>query len=154
MSFEGSLVPGSVSIAWSSQETGVWSSVGSRSRFFGRLEPSLPVKLSTKPQLPRIGERSGSLEQLLLLSKMQQPAVRGAARGTAPLSSEPSRRGFPGSERPHFLFQVLLWWSGTPGHSCVPVDQHHCQDSVSRPSSLCQAHSHRVFPGNFMPLLS
>lgn len=49
--------------------------MGSQSWFFGRLEPSLPVTLHTKPQL-LLGELSRSLEQLLLLRKMQEPAVR------------------------------------------------------------------------------
>lgn len=69
--------------------------MGSQSRFFGRLEPSLMVKLSTKPQLPHIGELSGSVEQLLLLSKMQQPAVRGAAWGTAPPELRAEQTRFP-----------------------------------------------------------
>lgn len=65
----------SVSIAWPLRGAEVWSLVGSQSQFFGRLEPGLPVTLCTKPQLLRVGELGRSLEQLLPLSKMQQPAV-------------------------------------------------------------------------------
>lgn len=118
-------------------------------------QPSLTAtKLRTKPPLPRVGELSGSLEQLLLLSAGQQPAVRGARRGRAApeLGDEQPRR-------PHLCcsLEVLLWWAGAaPGHSSVPAASTAVRALAVPPGCAWRlsARSPQIFSGGFVLLLS